>query len=147
MSKIRSRNTGPELALRRALRRDRVRYRSYQMVGGVTVDIALPDRRLVVFVHGCFWHGCRQHYVSPIGNSKFWARKLLENKRRDSRQIRRIHALGWRTMIVWEHSLGREEDSARVVRRIVVTPKKSQRGRLPPGGRVRPGRIQHRSPP
>lgn len=126
MSRIRSRNTRPERTLRNALRRRGIRYRSYRRVGGVTVDLVLPDLRAVVFVHGCFWHGCGRHYVPPSDNSNFWSRKLQENRQRDERQIRRIRQAGWRTLTVWEHSLETPEDADRIARRIPLTPRRAR---------------------
>ena len=126
MSRIRSRNTGPERALRRALRRSRIRYRAYRRVGGVTVDLVLPDLRAVVLVHGCFWHGCKKHYVPPSNNSTFWAQKLQENRRRDSRQIRQVRGAGWRTVTVWEHSLETPGDADLVASRILVSSRSAQ---------------------
>ena len=121
MSRIRSRNTRPERILRGALRRRGIRYRSYRQVGGISVDLVLPDLRTVVLVHGCFWHGCKQHYTRPLGNATFWSRKLNENKRRDTRQIRRIRAAGWRILTVWQHSLGTPKEADLVARKISLT--------------------------
>ena len=126
MSRIRSRNTRPERRLREALRKKGVRYRSYQRVGGVTVDLVLPDLRAVVLVHGCFWHGCRRHYVPPSDNSNFWSRKLQENKERDERQTRRIRRAGWRILTVWEHSLETPKDADRIASRIFLSSKRAQ---------------------
>ena len=127
MSRIRSRNTRPEEALREALRTNRIRYRSYRRVGGMTANIVLPDLRAVVLVHGCFWHGCRKHYVAPSNNATFWSDKLLENKRRDGRQIRRIREAGWRAVTVWEHSLRTPSQANRTASRILVTSRKARR--------------------
>ena len=107
MSRIRSRDTGPERALRTALKRSGIRYRSYMVIGGVRVDLALPDARVVVLVHGCFWHGCPRHYTAPSNNAEFWRMKLDSNRRRDRRQLRSIRAAGWRVEVVWEHSVAR----------------------------------------
>ena len=92
----------------------------------MTADIVLPDLHTVVLVHGCFWHGCRKHYVAPSNNATFWSDKLLANKRRDQRQIRRIREAGWRAVTVWEHSLGTPNQANRTARRIFVTSGKAR---------------------
>ncbi len=126
MSRIRSRDTRPEIVLRNALRRRGIRYRSYRRVGGVRVDLVLPDLRAVVLVHGCFWHGCRRHYVCPSDNAAFWSRKLLENRKRDERQNRRISDAGWRILTVWEHSLGASRGADRIASRILLTSRRAK---------------------
>ncbi len=88
MSLIQGRNTGPELALRRALRRNGITYRSLLKIAGVTVDIVLPAHRTAIFVHGCFWHGCPQHYTAPKVHAGSWREKLETNIRRDRSQVR-----------------------------------------------------------
>lgn len=69
--------------------------------------------RLAVFVDGCFWHGCPEHYVRPrSSNAKFWAQKLQDNVSRDARQTLRLEADGWRVLRVWEHEL--EQDVSKI---------------------------------
>lgn len=77
--------------------------------------------RLAVFVDGCFWHGCPEHYVRPrSSNAKFWAQKLQDNVSRDARQTLRLEADGWRVLRVWEHELERDvEKIAEMVWRAV----------------------------
>jgi DNA mismatch endonuclease (patch repair protein) len=58
-----------------------------------------------VFIDGCFWHGCPEHYVRPRSSDQFWSNKLRENVRRDADQTRRLEALGWRVCRVWEHEV------------------------------------------
>jgi DNA mismatch endonuclease (patch repair protein) len=122
MSRIRSRDTLPERAMRAALRRQHVKYRSYRKVRGITVDLLLPDLHTVVLVHGCFWHGCRWHYTPPSSNSSFWSQKHTRNLQRDARQSRRIRDSGWALVTVWEHSLETARDADRVVRRLTRRP-------------------------
>jgi DNA mismatch endonuclease (patch repair protein) len=75
-----------------------------------------PSKRLAVFIDGCFWHGCPEHYVRPRSSGSFWADKLADNVRRDVDQTRRLEALGWRVCRVWEHEVFEEPDQ--VVQRI-----------------------------
>lgn len=105
MSRVRSRDTAPEMVLRRALRRLNVRYRSHQRVSGAIVDLVLPDLKTVVLVHGCFWHGCARHYKPPKSRVRFWTEKIRTNRARDARQVRALRAVGWTVVVFWSHSL------------------------------------------
>lgn len=114
MSRIRGRDTGPELLLRRMLWRAGYRYRiHYRTVAG-RADIVFPGRMLAIFLDGCFWHGCPDHYVPPRSSRPFWAGKLRQNVVRDRRQTTLLEGSGWRVLRVWEHEVG--EDPARVAR-------------------------------
>ena len=126
MSRIRSRDTLPERAMRAALRRQHVKYRSYRKVRGITVDLLLPDLHTIVLVHGCFWHGCREHYMPPSSNTDFWSFKLRQNKERDNRQAVVLRASGWHLARVWEHSLSSAQRTDRTVRRLLRVRRKSQ---------------------
>lgn len=68
-----------------------------------TIDIAFTRARLAVFVDGCFWHGCPEHGTAPTANADWWATKIAANKSRDDDTDRRLEAMGWRTLRVWEH--------------------------------------------
>src|SRR5687768_10638296 len=106
MSRIRGRNTAPEIRLRQLLWRRGLRYRLAVRVSNVRPDLVFTGARLAVFVDGCFWHGCPEHYVRPrSSNAKFWAQKLQDNVSRDERQTLRLEADGWRVLRVWEHEL------------------------------------------
>jgi DNA mismatch endonuclease (patch repair protein) len=70
-----------------------------------------------VFVDGCFWHGCPKHATWPKNRAAFWAAKLTGNKARDRRVNRRLRALGWRVVRVWEHALKRKNEPA-LIRRL-----------------------------
>ena len=104
MSRIRARDTAPELSLRRALRAiGCTGYRlHYAKVPG-RPDVAFVGRKVAVFVHGCFWHGC-PHCAQrkPKSNSDFWTRKLQANKARDARKVRALRKAGWQVITVWE---------------------------------------------
>ena len=120
MSRIRARDTGPELRMRSALYAAGLRgYRlNYKKAPG-RPDIAFVGRRVAVFVHGCFWHGCP--YCSPKrprSNRSFWTAKLDRNKERDGEKVRALKKLGWRVVTVWDCRLQRSQESqvSRVVR-------------------------------
>lgn len=106
MSRIRARDTGPELILRRALHRAGLRYRLHVRDLPGTPDIAMPGRRAVIFVNGCFWHAhdCPKG-VLPATRQEFWAAKLERNRERDGEKTQNLAALGWRVATVWECAL------------------------------------------
>ena len=107
MSGIRGKNTKPEIALRRLLHRSGLRYRLHSAHLPGRPDIVFPSRRIVIFVHGCFWHrhdGC--HWCStPSSNEEFWEAKFAGNVRRDHEAIELLRAASWRVAVVWECSL------------------------------------------
>lgn len=80
-------------------------------------DFAFPQRRVAVFVDGCFWHGCPRHGTRPQGNARFWREKIARNRERDREVNRALRRRGWRVIRIWEHALRRATE-ARVVGRI-----------------------------
>ncbi len=105
MSRIRGSNTTPELALRRALTKAGLRYRLHVKTPGGRADIVMASKKIAVFIDGCFWHGCPEHYVRPRSSKRFWDDKLTENVTRDRRQILKAAAEGWTAIRVWEHEV------------------------------------------
>lgn len=104
MARVRSQGTDPELKLRRALWGLGFRYRLRQSLPG-TPDLTFPARRLAVFVDGCFWHGCPDHYVAPVVNAAFWEAKLARNQNRDRTVDAVLQASGWQSLRLWEHEV------------------------------------------
>jgi DNA mismatch endonuclease (patch repair protein) len=104
MRAVRRSGTAPELAVRKALRRLGIRYRSRTAGLPGTPDLILVDRRVALFVHGCFWHGhsCKRGSVAPRTRSAFWKRKRDINRERDRRAARALRARGWRVAVIWE---------------------------------------------
>lgn len=102
MSRIRGRDTKPELLLRRALHAAGVRYRLHDRSLPGTPDLVMAGRRAVLFVHGCFWHAHDCPYgVTPASNRAFWEEKLARNVARDREQLDSLRNVGWRTGVVW----------------------------------------------
>ena len=104
MSRIKSRDTTPELAVRRALRELGYRYRLHRHDLPGKPDIAIAKYRIAFFVHGCFWHqhnGCID-CSSPKTNMKYWRPKLLANVQRDRKYRRRLRRIGWAPIVIWE---------------------------------------------
>nr|WP_297459436.1 DNA mismatch endonuclease Vsr [uncultured Halomonas sp.] len=104
MSRIGSKNTKPEIALRRVLHGLGLRYRLHG--GGLPgkPDLVFRRYRVVVFIHGCFWHrhaGCKIA-TTPKSNTSFWVEKFEKNIARDERVTAELEKLGWRVFVVWE---------------------------------------------
>lgn len=116
MSRIGGKNTRPEIRLRKALWARGLRYRLHTRTPVGRPDLVFLGLRIAVFVDGCFWHGCPEHYVRPRSREQFWARKLRTNVERDRRQTLRLEELGWTVCRVWEHEI--EADLAETVARI-----------------------------
>jgi len=102
----RRRDTGPELAVRRLLHARGLRYRvdvPLDFDRRRRADVVFTRARLVVFIDGCFWHGCSQHYSVPATNPDFWAEKRVRNMARDIDTNQRLEAAGWTVRRFWEH--------------------------------------------
>lgn len=103
MANIKSKDTGPEIILRKALWAKGLRYKV--QYGNEKLDIAFPAKKLAIFVDGCFWHGCPLHSHSPKSNQTYWLPKLKKNVERDSAKNERLKNQGWVVMRFWEHEL------------------------------------------
>lgn len=104
MSRIRSKNTKPELVLRKALWASGLRYRLYYDIPGKP-DLVFVKPRLAVFLDGCFWHGCPLHYSGPGTRQDFWKAKLRRNVLRDMDVEDELANADWRTIRIWQHDL------------------------------------------
>ena len=104
MARIRSRDTQPEVTVRRLLYALGYRYRLHRLDLPGSPDICFPGRKKVIFVHGCFWHrhdGCARA-TTPKTRTSFWEEKFRKNVIRDRRNMTGLVELGWETMVVWE---------------------------------------------
>jgi DNA mismatch endonuclease, patch repair protein len=104
MSRIKSRDTKPEKAVRSALHRLGFRFRLHCKDLPGSPDIVLPKYRTIIFVHGCFWHrhdGCKFSY-DPKSRVDFWMKKFQTNINRDKRVRRELDSLDWRSCVIWE---------------------------------------------
>jgi DNA mismatch endonuclease (patch repair protein) len=115
MSQIRGRDTKPEMLLRKALWNMGFRYRVHYKLPG-RPDIVFVSKRVVIFIDGCFWHGCPEHMVRPKTNSKFWNTKIQGNIDRDERTSIVLRSEGWTVLRFWEHEV--EEELFRVVKKV-----------------------------
>lgn len=106
MSGIRSKNTKPELLVRRLLHRRGFRYRLHVPGLPGKPDLVFPKHNAVLFIHGCFWHGHRcRLFRLPGTRAEFWKAKITGNRRRDKNKIKALANSGWRIAIVWECAL------------------------------------------
>lgn len=107
MQANRSRDTGPEVAVRRALHAAGLRYRTSFLIATETLkvraDVAFTRRRLALFIDGCYWHGCPVHWRSPAKNADFWTAKIQHNQARDARVTSALEEAGWHVVRAWEH--------------------------------------------
>lgn len=108
MSRIRSKDTGPELAVRTLVHRMGYRFRIHRRDLPGSPDLVFPSRRKVIFVHGCFWHRHRKCVLSRIPKSRvdFWTAKLNANAERDIANIQTLGRADWKVLVVWECQIG-----------------------------------------
>lgn len=104
MSQIRSKNTKPEIALRKALWHCGFRYRVKSSLPG-RPDIVFSGSKTAIFVDGCFWHKCPDHFVYPKNRAKFWREKIEGNVQRDRRVDELLRTQGWFALRFWEHEI------------------------------------------
>jgi DNA mismatch endonuclease (patch repair protein) len=128
MQAIRSRDTRPEQLIRRLVHARGLRYRvAAKPLPGLrrTADIVFRPTKVAVFIDGCYWHGCPQHYVSPKTNPGYWSGKVAGNIARDRDTDQRLAEAGWTVLRFWEH-----EPADECVEKIVATVS-NNRGSLP----------------
>ncbi|WP_330440579.1 very short patch repair endonuclease [Streptomyces griseoaurantiacus] len=106
MSRQGSRDTAPEVAVRKLLHSAGLRYRVNVPVPGMprrTIDIVFGKAKIAVFMDGCFWHGCPVHATQPKANAEWWRTKLDKNMARDQETTAHLRAAGWTVLRYWEH--------------------------------------------
>lgn len=104
MSRVKGRDTTPEMRVRRAAHAIGLRFRLHRKDLPGTPDLIFPKHRIAIFVHGCFWHrheGCRKASI-PKSRPDFWQRKFDSNTARDTLAVQRLEAMGWQVAIIWE---------------------------------------------
>lgn len=110
MSGIRSKNTKPEILVRKALYHAGYRYRLETKIQKIKPDLVLTKQKIAIFINGCFWHhhnGCKLGYT-PKSKLEFWENKFEKNIERDRRTILELKKLGWRVAIIWECATRKE---------------------------------------
>jgi DNA mismatch endonuclease, patch repair protein len=114
MSRIKGKNTKPEIILRSRLFKDGYRFRIHRKDLPGKPDIVLSKYKTVIFVHGCFWHfhnDCREGKI-PSTNSEFWKEKLEKNVNKDEVNIQLLKNLGWNVMVIWEFEIEKNIEEA-----------------------------------
>jgi len=104
MSRIRAKDTKPEMIVRSLVHRTGYRFRLHRSDLPGKPDLVFPGRGKIIFVHGCYWHmhACRYGRVVPKTNAEFWRRKRQGNKDRDRKTCRKLRRMGWEVLVVWE---------------------------------------------
>jgi len=113
MSKIRSKNTQPELQLRKLLWSKGLRgYRIHNKNLPGNPDIAFSKKKIAIFIDGCFWHGCPICYVEPKTNRDYWLPKIRNTIERDNTQQKELESAGWVVIRIWEHDIKNDVQNA-----------------------------------
>lgn len=112
MAAVRSKNTTPELRVRKALHALGYRFRIHRRDLPGSPDIVLPKYRTIFFVHGCFWHGhdCSRGKRKPATRMEYWEAKVRKNRERDSRNAAELERQGWRVISLWECQIADDKD-------------------------------------
>lgn len=123
MSRIRSSNTKPEVAVRKCLFANGFRYRKNVRELPGCPDVVLPKYKTVIFINGCFWHkhNC-PHFVWPSTNTEYWVPKILKNVQRDKENKDKLMSAGWNVIIIWECQLKKDnfiETMEKLIKQII----------------------------
>ncbi|NHK28910.1 DNA mismatch endonuclease Vsr [Parvularcula flava] len=112
MRSVRSKDTGPEMRIRRILHKAGYRYRLHRSDLPGKPDLVFSTRRKVIFVHGCFWHGhhCKKG-TPPSSNKEFWEPKLARNRERDIENLQKLTKMRWNTLTLWECEIKSMQDT------------------------------------
>ena len=105
MAKVHSANTTPEARVRKLLHKMGYRFRLQRRDLPGNPDIVLPKYKTVIFVHGCFWHGCptcRHAKIRPVANAEYWDKKLNRTLERDKSNMVSLGEMGWQVIVIWE---------------------------------------------
>ena len=106
MAKVKSKDTGPEMQVRRSIHRAGFRFRLHRTDLPGSPDLLFPRHKIALFVHGCFWHahGCKKSRI-PKSNVSFWSDKIRRNVSRDQQVRNRLELLGWKWRVIWQCDL------------------------------------------
>lgn len=105
MSSIRSKNTQPELSVRKRVWALGKRYRIHDRTVFGTPDMSNKSKKVAVFIDGCFWHGCGSCYAEPKTNTEFWTSKIARNRERRKKVRQKLTEENWRILQFWEHQI------------------------------------------
>jgi DNA mismatch endonuclease (patch repair protein) len=118
MQAVKSKDTAPELTVRRLAHGMGYRFRLHRKDLPGKPDLVFPGRHRVIFVHGCFWHGhdCIRGARVPKGNRDYWVKKIARNRARDQKNLEELTAAGWTSLVVWECNMRNEKKLTTQVR-------------------------------
>lgn len=119
MSRIRSKNTKPELAVRRMLRRLKIRHSLHSKKLPGKADIVITKKRMVIFINGCFWHqhkGCTRQAMPKV-NVKYWRKKLERNVKRQKSVLIKLRKEKWKPLIIWECQIKRPDQLNQIIKK------------------------------
>lgn len=125
MARVRGKDTGPEIAVRRAAHRLGFRFRLHRSDLPGSPDLVFPRSKKAIFVHGCFWHrhpGCVRT-TTPKTRTAYWLEKFRVNVARDERVVRELRASGWKVLVVWECQTFDELKLAKRLSRFLIDPR------------------------
>lgn len=115
MSRIKGKDTAPEMLVRRYLFSQGLRYKLHDKQLPGKPDLVFPKYKTVILVHGCYWHGHKncKYFVPPKTKTEWWLNKIGKNIERDEENLRKLQQLGWKCIIVWECELksGKKEET------------------------------------
>ena len=120
MSRIKSKNTTPEMYMRSALHHAGYRFRLHVKTLLGKPDIVLPKYKTVIFIHGCFWHrhkGCRRATM-PSTNKEYWTKKFQQTIERDKKEQRVLKNLNWQVIVIWECELNNKDTLDDIIMKI-----------------------------
>jgi DNA mismatch endonuclease (patch repair protein) len=104
MSQIRGKWTKQEKLLHNHLKGRKIRHKMHPKMAG-NPDVIIPDKKIAIFLDGCFWHGCPRCYRQPTSNVKYWKNKIETNRKKDKKASILLRRQGWKVMRIWEHDM------------------------------------------
>jgi len=121
MRAVKSRDTAPEMTVRRLVYSMGYRYRLHRKDLPGKPDLTFQSRRKVIFIHGCFWHGhdCKRGARVPKNNREYWETKIARNSARDSQHDEGLRREGWRILVVWECQIQEQTALIDLIRRFL----------------------------
>jgi DNA mismatch endonuclease (patch repair protein) len=124
MSRVKTRDTKPELIVRSLLHRLGYRFRLHRKDLPGNPDLVFPIRKKVIFIHGCFWHGhdCPRG-KRPSTNTEFWDLKLTKNKARDENALQMLNLLGWKALVIWECNVNATGELVKLLTKFLGKPR------------------------
>jgi DNA mismatch endonuclease (patch repair protein) len=116
MSRIRGKWTEPELKVHNMLKGLKIKHKMHPKIEGGP-DIILKDRKVAIFIHGCFWHKCPKCYSPPKSNREYWLPKIRDNVKRDKNCKKKLKQAGYKVVVIWEHEI--REDFLKVKNKVI----------------------------